>query len=71
MIMVSTWAKAALLLASCGGLVACAAPDNEAFRQRPQSAVPASAHAQPAFDADLGKYDVLKAVQPVDRAVEF
>jgi hypothetical protein len=62
-IMRSTWIKAVLLLASCGGLLACEGLDSEAVSARPQSALPATS-VQGAVDADPGKYDVVKLAQP-------
>jgi hypothetical protein len=70
-IMRSIWAKAVLLLASCGALVACDGQGGQAVSNRPQSAFPATGHVQGAVDADPGKYDVVKMAQPADRVVEF
>ena len=67
----STWAKAVLLLASCGALVACDGQGGQVVSSRPQSTSPATGHAQGAVDADPGKYDVVKMAQPADRVVEF
>jgi hypothetical protein len=67
----STWAKAVLLLASCGALLACDSQGGQAVSSRPQSAFPATGHVQSAVDANPGKYDVMKMAQPADRVVEF
>jgi len=69
-IMRSIWMKALLLLASCGGLLACDGLDSKTVSARPQSVLPAVS-VPGAVDADPGKYDVMKLAQPTDLVVEL